>query len=66
GKDRGKGEVNFMLMDALGQVIKRETADFRSGNLIQVFDYSELPAAVYTLAIQNGEEVIYAKVVVQR
>jgi hypothetical protein len=66
GKDRGKGEVNFTLMDALGRVMKRETADFRSGNLMQVFDYSDLPAAVYTLAIQNGEEVIYAKVVVQQ
>jgi hypothetical protein len=47
-------------------LIGRETADFSTGNLIQKFDYSHLPAGVYTLGIQNGREVKYIKMVVQR
>ena len=66
GQARGNGEVEFILYDALGQLVKRETADFHTGNLVQVFQYGELPAGLYTLAIQNGEKVIFAKVVIQR
>ncbi|MFN0037697.1 MAG: HYR domain-containing protein, partial [Saprospiraceae bacterium] len=66
GKADGDGEVEFALYDALGQWAKREQADFRSGNLVQVFQYGELPAGLYTLAIQNGKEVKFAKVVIQR
>jgi hypothetical protein len=66
GQARGDGEINFILYDALGQIVAREQADFRSGNLVQVFHYGDLPAGLYTLAIQNGKEVKFAKVVVQR
>jgi hypothetical protein len=66
GQDRGDGEVEFILYDALGQLVKREESDFRSGNLTQVFQYGDLPAGLYTLAIQNGKEVVFAKVVIQR
>ncbi len=66
GQARGDGEINFILYDALGQVMARELADFRTGNLIQVFEYGELPAGLYTLAIQNGKEVKFAKVVITR
>jgi len=66
GQSRGDGEIDFILYSALGQVVAQEQADFRSGNLIQVFEYGELPAGLYTLAIQNGKEVKFAKVVIQR
>ena len=66
GQARGNGEVEFILYDALGQLVKREEADFRSGNLIQEFQYGDLPSGLYTLAIQNGKEVKFAKVVIQR
>ena len=66
GQARGNGEIEFMLYDAIGRLMAREQADFRSGNLIQVFQYDELPAGLYTLAIQNGKEVKFAKVVIQR
>ena len=66
GQARGDGEIEFMLYDALGQMVAREQADFRTGNLIQVFQYGQLPAGLYTLAIQNGKEVKFAKVVIQR
>ncbi|MDO8970135.1 MAG: PKD domain-containing protein, partial [Saprospiraceae bacterium] len=66
GQSRGNGEVEFILYDALGRLVKRETADFRTGNLVQVFHYDELPSGLYTLAIQNGTEVKFAKVVIQR
>jgi len=66
GQARGDGEINFILYDALGQVMAREQADFRTGNLVHVFEYGELPAGLYTLAIQNGKEVKFDKVVIQR
>jgi PKD repeat protein len=66
GQARGNGEIEFILYDALGQLVKREEADFRTGNLVQVFQYGDLPAGLYTLAIQNGKEVKFAKVVIQR
>jgi hypothetical protein len=66
GQTKGNGEVQFILFDALGQIVHREQGDFRSGHLVQVFEYGNLPAAVYTLGIQDGQQVKYVKVVVQR
>jgi PKD repeat protein len=66
GQSEGDGEVEFMLYDALGQLVKREVGDFRSGDLKQVFHFDDLPAAVYTLGIQNGEQIKFVKVVIQR
>jgi PKD repeat protein len=66
GQTKGNGEVQFVLFDALGQIVHREQGDFRSGHLVQVFEYGNLPAAVYTLGIQDGQQVKYVKVVVQR
>jgi PKD repeat protein len=59
-------EVEFVLFDALGQMVKRETADFHGGDLKQVFNYGDLPPAVYTLGIYSGKETVFVKVVVQR
>jgi PKD repeat protein len=59
-------EVQFILYDMLGQIVKVEQADFKGGDLKQVFNYGELPAGVYSLGIQSGENTVFAKVVVQR
>ena len=59
-------EVEFILYDLLGQIVKRETADFHGGDLKQVFNYGELPAALYTLGIHSGKEVVFVKVAIQR
>jgi hypothetical protein len=59
-------EVAFTLYDALGQVVKRERADFNGGDLKQVFQYGELPPAVYSLSIQSGKNIVFVKVVIQR
>jgi len=66
GQDRGNGEIEFILYDAVGRMVKRDRADFHTGNLVQVFQYGDLPAGLYNLAIQNGEKIVFAKVVIQR
>jgi PKD repeat protein len=58
--------VEFVLYDVLGQVVKREKADFHGGDLKQVFNYDDLPPSVYTLGIHSGQHVVFAKVVIQR
>jgi len=59
-------DMDFTLFNALGQLIKRDKGDFHTGKLKQVFDYSDLPAGVYTLGVRSGEMVKYVKVVVQQ
>jgi hypothetical protein len=54
-----------MLYNALGQLVKREDVNFSTGNLQHTFDYRDLPAAVYTLAIRVGNKVRLEKVVIQ-
>jgi len=59
-------EVEFMLFNAVGQLVKRDVSDFGSGSLVRSFDYGYLPAAIYTLRIQAGASARYVKVAVQR
>ncbi|MBK7938776.1 MAG: T9SS type A sorting domain-containing protein [Lewinellaceae bacterium] len=59
-------EVEFALFNALGQLIKRETADFGTGALVRKLDYGVLPEAVYQLRISAGDSSIIVKIVVQR
>jgi hypothetical protein len=59
-------EVEFMLFNVVGQLVKREVADFGAGTLVQNFDYGYLPAAMYTLRIRAGESAKYVKVAIQR
>ncbi len=61
-----QNEVEFVLYDVLGQIVKRETADFHGGDMKQVFNYGELPPAVYNLGIHSGKHVVFVKVVIQR
>lgn len=59
-------EVEFTLFNTVGQLVKRETADFGAGTLVRNFDYGYLPAAMYTLRIQAGTSAKFVKVAVQR
>lgn len=64
-KGQPQDEVEFILYNAIGQLIKRESADFRLGTLNYGFDYNDLPAAVYTLVVRSGERTRVVKVTVQ-
>jgi PKD repeat protein len=57
-------EVEFVLYNALGQQIKRETADFGTGQLLRTFDYGLLPAGFYTLRVQADGQAMFVKVTV--
>jgi len=57
-------EVEFVLFNALGQYIKRETADFGTGSMLHTFDYGDLAAGVYTLRIQAAGQAMFVKVLV--
>ncbi|MCW5921922.1 MAG: T9SS type A sorting domain-containing protein [Saprospiraceae bacterium] len=59
-------EVEFVLFNTYGQMVKREVVDFGAGVLNRNFDYGHLPAAMYTLRIQAGNAAKYVKVAVQR
>jgi hypothetical protein len=57
-------EVEFVLFNAVGQMIKREIADFGTGNLMRNFDYGVLPSGMYTLRVQANGQAMYIKVIV--
>ena len=59
-------EVEFTLYNAIGQLVRREVADFGTGNLHQLLDCSALPAAIYTLRVRAGAQSTYVKIVVQK
>ena len=59
-------EVEFVLYNALGQQIKRETSDFGTGSMLRSFDYGDLAAGVYTLRIQADGQAMFVKVAVGR
>ncbi len=59
-------EVEFALFNVVGQLVHREVADFGTGNLHQLLDCTNLPAAVYTLRISSGQQSTFVKIVVQR
>ncbi|MBP6826693.1 MAG: PKD domain-containing protein [Saprospiraceae bacterium] len=59
-------EVEFTLYTELGQLIKREVADFHSGTMVYKLDYGQLPEAVYQLRINAGGEFMNVRIVVQR
>ena len=57
-------EVAFSLFNTLGQPIKLEAFDFKTGSLLHTFDYGDLPAGFYTLRIQSGGQELFVKVMV--
>ena len=59
-------QLEFVVFNTLGQQLTYETVDFRSGYLQRTFDYSYLPAAMYTLRISSGSRSKFVKIAVQR
>ena len=59
-----QNEVEFVLFNAVGQQIKREVAEFGTGNMLRNFDYGVLPSGMYTLRVQANGEAMYVKVTV--
>ena len=58
--------IAFTLFNALGQQIKRETADFSTGILLRTFDYGALAAGVYTLRLEAEGKTVFLKVTIVR
>ncbi len=61
-----QSEVEFVLFNARGQQIKRETADFGTGFLLRSFDYGDLAAGVYALKVQANGQAMFVKVTISR
>ncbi|MCC7507537.1 MAG: T9SS type A sorting domain-containing protein, partial [Saprospiraceae bacterium] len=62
---RPQDEVEFILYNAIGQLIKREVVDYHTGNLKHGFDFYGLPAGVYNLSVRSGERTRTVKVTIQ-
>ncbi|MBK8554892.1 MAG: PKD domain-containing protein [Lewinellaceae bacterium] len=60
-----QNELEFNLYNAIGQLIRRDVADFGTGNLRKKLDYDQIAAGVYTLSIRSGLRQMVVKVVVQ-
>ena len=61
-----EGDVEFSLFSLDGRLLRRETATFGNGTLLQNFDYGDLPPALYLLRIRAGEKTAFEKVMIQR
>ena len=59
-------QIEFTLYNAIGQIQQIQNVDFSSGALRKTFDYSRLPAGIYTLRLRLGQETLFRKVVIQR
>jgi PKD repeat protein len=59
-------ELEFSMVDALGQLVNRQVVEFGTGTLTRNFDYNHLPAGFYTLQIHNGSSALQVKVAIQR
>ncbi|MEQ1747303.1 MAG: PKD domain-containing protein [Saprospiraceae bacterium] len=61
-----ESELEFVLSNALGQRVDRQTINFGTGSLSHTFDYAELPAGFYSLQISSGSRTMEVKVAIQR
>lgn len=57
--------AEFSLHNALGQLIRRDIADFSTGRLMQTLNYPELASGIYVLQIRAGEKTTAVKITVQ-
>lgn len=61
-----RDDLEFALYNAIGQLQKRQMIDFGSGTLKRDFDFTHLPAGMYTLQIRSGGAAMQVKVAIQR
>ncbi|MBL7796984.1 MAG: T9SS type A sorting domain-containing protein [Saprospiraceae bacterium] len=59
-------ELEFSMLDALGQLVNLQVVEFGTGALTRNFDYNFLPSGFYTLQIRNGASALQVKVAIQR
>jgi PKD repeat protein len=57
--------LEFLLYNALGQLVGRSEADFGAGVLEQKFDYPNLQSGIYSLCVRAGDRQTYIKLVVE-
>ncbi len=58
-------ELEFLLYNALGQLISRSESDFSFGALEKRFDYPNLQSGLYTLCVRAGDQQVYLKLIVE-
>lgn len=63
GQPMGDLEVNFY--NIIGQKLYTEQLNFYNGELTKTFDFTHLAKGVYVLAIGNGTDAIFEKVVIE-
>lgn len=59
-------KIEFFLFNSIGELVRRDQADFGTGHLLYQFDYGDLPASVYSLGVRRGDRTFFVKVVVQQ
>lgn len=60
------GEVEFDLLNGVGQTVRREVVATGQGLLVRTFDCTQLPAGAYALRVRANGQLRYARVAVQR
>lgn len=60
-----QSQVEFVLLNAVGQNMKHEAMDFKQGYLQKNLDLSPWPAGMYTLQIRSGKETKQVRVIKQ-
>ncbi|MGI9160325.1 MAG: PKD domain-containing protein, partial [Saprospiraceae bacterium] len=58
-------ELEFLLYNALGQLVGRAESDFSFGALEKRFDYPNLQSGLYTLCVRAGDQQVYLKLIVE-
>jgi PKD repeat protein len=59
-------EVELVLCNTLGQIIRMETVDFGSGQLRKELRYEDLASGYYMLAIRSDANILQARVIVTK
>jgi uncharacterized delta-60 repeat protein len=62
--DMPTGEAVFALFDLTGRMLHSSSTTVGSGPLTQIFDWGDLPPAVYALRVQVGSQVAARRLVV--
>ncbi|HRI61951.1 MAG TPA: PKD domain-containing protein, partial [Saprospiraceae bacterium] len=57
-------ELTFTLFSQMGQLVDRQSLDFKSGTIQRPLDFGAVAPGVYSLQIQGQGEIKYLKVIV--
>jgi PKD repeat protein len=63
---QASSSVEFTLFNTIGQQVHHSEYDFRSGSLQKQIRLTDLPAAMYTLRVRQGDKVTFVKLAVQK